>query len=77
MLNCNPADDMRDRAETLNFRVCVTAVTIIRYLCEHMNVLPSNFHMRMLDVHDILMGIIPLLENPPWTKRLDTVRTIG
>ncbi len=76
-MNCNPEDDMRERAELLNFRVCVTTITILRYLCEHMNVLPSNVHMRMLDAHDILMGIIPLLENPPWTRRLDTVRIIG
>ncbi len=73
-MNRNPKEDMSERAELVKFHVSVTAVTILRYLCEHMDVLPSNVHMRMVDVHDILMGIIPLLENPPWTKRLDTVR---
>ncbi len=77
MMNRNPKDDLYERAESLKFRVCVTTISVLRYLCEHMDALPSNLYLRMLDVHDILLGIIPLLENPPWTKRLDKVRIIG
>ncbi len=77
MMNRNPKDEMCERAESLKFRVCVVTISILRYLCEHMDALPSNLYLRMLDVHDIMMGIIPLLESPPWTKRLDKVRIIG
>eukprot|EP00639_Heterosigma_akashiwo_P001681 CAMPEP_0194573106 /NCGR_PEP_ID=MMETSP0292-20121207/9436_1 /TAXON_ID=39354 /ORGANISM="Heterosigma akashiwo, Strain CCMP2393" /LENGTH=224 /DNA_ID=CAMNT_0039424253 /DNA_START=33 /DNA_END=708 /DNA_ORIENTATION=+ len=27
---------------------------------------------RILDTHDILLSLIPLIENPPWTRRLDS-----
>jgi hypothetical protein len=31
---------------------------------------------RVLDTHDVLLGLVPLIENPPWTRRLDTVRLV-
>jgi hypothetical protein len=31
---------------------------------------------RVLDTHDVLLGLVPLIENPPWTRRLDTVSAV-
>jgi zinc finger MYND domain-containing protein 10 len=51
----------------------VTAVAMLRFICEHIAALPLSVMTRVLDTHDVLLGLVPLIENPPWTRRLDTV----
>lgn len=29
---------------------------------------------RVLDTHDVLLGLVVLVENPPWTRRTEEVR---
>lgn len=41
-----------------------------RYVCEHLNSMPMSAMSRVLDTHDLLCSIVPVLENPPWTRRL-------
>jgi zinc finger MYND domain-containing protein 10 len=43
--------------------------TIARFICEHADALPLSVVSRIADVHDYLMLIVPLIENPPWTRR--------
>jgi hypothetical protein len=49
---------------------------MLRFLCEHVSALPLGVVVRLLDTHDMLLGVVPLLENPPWTRRLASVRVI-
>ena len=46
--------------------MCIPA----RYVCEHLNNMPMSAMSRVLDTHDLLCSIVPVLENPPWTRRL-------
>ncbi|CAN0269960.1 unnamed protein product, partial [Laminaria digitata] len=57
--------------EETEFRVCVTAVALLRFLCEHLHRLPLGVMTRVLDTHDVLLGLVILVENPPWTRRTD------
>ena len=58
------------------FRTSIAATAMARYLCEHAESLPLSAQTRILDTHDYLMLMVPLLEEPPWTRRRQVV-TIG
>lgn len=50
--------------------VCVVVwLAVLRFLCEHIESLPLCVFNRMLQTHDVMLLIIPLIENPPWTRR--------
>lgn len=66
-----PIQELEKHMLEIEFRVCVTCVSLARYLCEHVEVLPLGVVGRITDTHDYLMLFVPLLENPPWTRRLD------
>ena len=62
-------DDLYCHYLTIQFRACCSAATIARYLTQHTEKLSLNVLARMLDTHDILMLLCPLIESPPWTWR--------
>jgi hypothetical protein len=47
----------------------VVWLAVLRFLCEHIESLPLCVFNRMLQTHDVMLLIIPLIENPPWTRR--------
>merc|ERR1719324_1562291 len=64
-----PLMELEDQAVEVNFKACVGCATVARYLIEHVNTLPLSVLTRMVDTHDILLSLIPIIENPPWTRR--------
>lgn len=40
-----------------------------RYLTDHVKVLPLGVVGRMVNTCDVLMALVPLLDNPPWVRR--------
>ncbi|CAN0527641.1 unnamed protein product, partial [Ectocarpus sp. 8 AP-2014] len=69
-----PGLQVRGYEEETEFRVCVTAVALLRFLCEHLHRLPLGVMTRVLDTHDVLLGLVILVENPPWTRRAEEVQ---
>lgn len=67
----SPLEELQQQFMDIDFRVCVAAVSIGRFLCEHADALPLSVVGRITDTHDLLVLLIPLIENPPWTRRLD------
>jgi len=65
----DPLSDLESQAEDILFQLSVATTTLARYLCEHMNSLPLSVLTRATDTHDLLCCIVPLIENPPWTRR--------
>lgn len=65
-----PLQSLEDQAVDVIVQVSVGAVTLMRYICEHINGLPLSVLVRVIDTHDILCSIIPIIENPPWSRRL-------
>jgi hypothetical protein len=63
-----PADELAQQFVEIEFRICISACFLIRFICEHIDVLPISVHSRITDTHDILVLVIPLIENPPWTR---------
>lgn len=66
----SPKDELETHTLDIEFRVCISAVSIARFLSEYAEVLPLSVVSRIVDSHDFLVLIIPLIENPPWTRRI-------
>ena len=66
----SPEEELEKHLNEIEFRVCISSCSIIRFLCENAECLTLSTVTRIADTHDILMLVIPLIENPPWTRRL-------
>lgn len=62
-----PEEELAHHFSEIDFRVCIVAVTIGRFICEHADALPLSVVSRITDTHDMLVLVVPLIENPPWT----------
>mmetsp|Transcript_8990 Transcript_8990/g.33923 ORF Transcript_8990/g.33923 Transcript_8990/m.33923 type:complete len:382 (+) Transcript_8990:72-1217(+) len=49
--------------------VCLSALRLARFLAEHIEKMPLSGFNRLVEVHDVLMLIVPLVDNPPWARR--------
>lgn len=67
--NRDKQQEIKDHINDIGFKVGVASVSIARYLCEHIGSLSLSAQQRILDTHDFLVMITPLVEEPPWTRR--------
>ena len=65
----DPLKELSRKGNDMQFRSSICAVSILRYLCEHCPKLPLGIMTRILNTHDVLCLIVPLIEDPPWAKR--------
>jgi zinc finger MYND domain-containing protein 10 len=70
-----PEEDLRQQYLSVQFRVATAAVTIMRYLCAQGSKLGVSVLTRLINTHDVLTLIIPLIDNPPWTRRIKSMGT--
>jgi zinc finger MYND domain-containing protein 10 len=68
--SATPLQEIHNHFTTLEFRICISATAVGRFLCEHADNLPLSVVSRICDTHDYLLLFLPLIENPPWTRRL-------
>jgi len=69
-------DEIRETVLDSSYQTAVASVALARYLCEHIEEMGPSILSRMLELHDFLLLFIPLVEEPPWTRRrLITVNT--
>ena len=61
--------EIMDHRNDIEFKIGVAATTMARYLCEHFEALPLSAQTRVLDTHDFIVMMVPLVEEPPWTRR--------
>ena len=61
--------EIADHRNDIEFKIGVAATTMARYLCEHFEALPLSAQTRILDTHDFIVMMVPLVEEPPWTRR--------
>jgi zinc finger MYND domain-containing protein 10 len=62
-------DEFYENLLGTEYRTSVTSTSLARYLCEHIDVLPLSAQSRILDTHDYLLMFVPLIDEPPWTRR--------
>lgn len=66
----SPIEELAQHLKEIEFKVCVSCVAVARFLCESADVMPLSVVSRITDTHDLLVLLVPLIENPPWTRRL-------
>jgi len=62
-------EELDNHFADIEFRICTSSMSICRLLCENIQALPLSIVNRIIDVHDFLILLVPLIENPPWTRR--------
>jgi hypothetical protein len=63
-------EENRRQKMEIEYRIAVQSVTILRYICERLHILPLSVISRVLNKHDVLLSLVVLVENPPWTYRI-------
>lgn len=51
------------------FQVCMCAISILRFLTDHRAAMPLAITTRLLETHDVLMLLVPLMEKAPWVRK--------
>lgn len=65
-------DDVRMLDEQFlecEFQVCMCVISIIRFLTDHRVAMPLAVTTRLLETHDVLMLLVPLMEKAPWVRK--------
>eukprot|EP00598_Pedospumella_elongata_P003174 CAMPEP_0184969528 /NCGR_PEP_ID=MMETSP1098-20130426/2253_1 /TAXON_ID=89044 /ORGANISM="Spumella elongata, Strain CCAP 955/1" /LENGTH=435 /DNA_ID=CAMNT_0027491297 /DNA_START=29 /DNA_END=1336 /DNA_ORIENTATION=+ len=68
----SPEEELKKHFMDIELRICISAVSIARFLSEHADAMPLSVVSRITDTHDFLLLFVPLIENPPWTRRLNS-----
>jgi hypothetical protein len=68
ILNMSEAEQQEYQQRELQFGVCISALTILRYLMEHVTAAPISVATKAIVDLDVLSLLIPLLEKQPWRR---------
>jgi hypothetical protein len=68
VLALSPQQELADKQRETEFGTALCAVTILRYLTDHVGGLPLGLLSRLSSANDTLMGLLPLVERPPWVR---------
>jgi hypothetical protein len=53
----------------VEFQVCMCAISILRFLTDHRVAMPLAVTTRLLETHDVLLLLVPLMEKAPWVRK--------
>eukprot|EP00750_Incisomonas_marina_P002104 INCI12085.1.p1 GENE.INCI12085.1~~INCI12085.1.p1 ORF type:complete len:658 (-),score=153.55 INCI12085.1:14-1987(-) len=70
----DPVADIERQAADIDFRTAVVAVFILRFLTAHVPKLSVTVMTRMLETHDLVLAMVPLIENPPWVRKVKVAK---
>lgn len=71
MMEVTGQQQLDQQLATLPFEIAVKAVSILRYITDHINALPLSCMTRILNTHDVPSALVHLIVNPPWTRERD------
>lgn len=61
-------DEQEEKRREVDFSVLMCSLAILRYLTDVLPRLPMGALSRMVSSNDTIMGLLPLLERPPWVR---------
>lgn len=64
-----PYDTLCRQKLEIGFASAVSALSMIRFVTDHINSVPVSILARLLDSQDLCLAMVPLVENPPWTRQ--------
>mmetsp|Transcript_118553 Transcript_118553/g.336094 ORF Transcript_118553/g.336094 Transcript_118553/m.336094 type:complete len:522 (-) Transcript_118553:762-2327(-) len=51
------------------FQVCMCVISVVRFLTDHRVAMPLAVTTRLLETHDALLLLVPLMEKAPWVRK--------
>mmetsp|Transcript_1503 Transcript_1503/g.4396 ORF Transcript_1503/g.4396 Transcript_1503/m.4396 type:complete len:543 (-) Transcript_1503:1108-2736(-) len=66
--NRTAREELAEQALQIEFTVSVGCVALVRMVVEHVGELTVSAVSRIVDKHDFLLSVVPLIEHPPWTR---------
>lgn len=63
------SEELDRHVADIKFKMGVSAIACLRFISEHAGKLSVAVMSRILDTHDVVVAIVPLIEYPPWTYR--------
>ncbi|KAK3579403.1 hypothetical protein CHS0354_029711 [Potamilus streckersoni] len=61
-------EELEKQDRKLTFEICVRALTLLRYITDHLDSLPLSVMTRILNTLDIPILLVQLVEMPPWSR---------
>ena len=61
-------EEFDDKLKESRLCVATCSVTVLRYLSDGAAQLPIGILTRLLQTHDSVMALLPLLDSPPWRR---------
>lgn len=55
------------------FQVAMCTISILRFLTDHRSLLPLTITSRLVETHDVLLLLVPLMEKSPWVRKRNGV----
>lgn len=62
---------LQRQANDIGYSTAVCAVGILRYMTEHMIHMPISIMARVLETHDVVLSLVPLLDSKPFERRMN------
>ncbi|PFH34984.1 hypothetical protein BESB_058710 [Besnoitia besnoiti] len=65
-----PSDEEELERQQLDcrYKICMTCLSILRFITDHREGLPVTVTTRLLDQHDMLLSLVTLMERKPWYR---------
>lgn len=64
-----PQEELERQELEIEFAASVSCVALVRFVCQHIGELSVSAVTRLVETHDLLLSIVPLIDNPPWTRK--------
>jgi hypothetical protein len=68
LLDRSEVEELEERLKDARLAVASCSVTIVRYLSDAAGRLPVGILTRLLQTHDTVSAMLPLVESPPWRR---------
>eukprot|EP00658_Telonema_sp_P-2_P010321 TRINITY_DN1388_c0_g1_i7.p1 TRINITY_DN1388_c0_g1~~TRINITY_DN1388_c0_g1_i7.p1 ORF type:complete len:362 (-),score=101.68 TRINITY_DN1388_c0_g1_i7:808-1893(-) len=69
MVELETGPDLDAKRHAIEFSCAMTAMSILRFITDHMNNLEMSVMSRLINPNDVPMQLVPLLQNAPWNHR--------
>jgi len=68
-MNRSIEEEFKGHERTIMFSTCMSCISIIRYVTDHLTKLPPAFAHHLVAQRDIVMLLVDLLDRKPWLKK--------
>ncbi|XP_072506649.1 zinc finger MYND domain-containing protein 10 isoform X1 [Notamacropus eugenii] len=65
----SPLQEVQKQAQTMEFEICLKALSVLRYITDSVDSLSLSNLTRMLTTHNLPCLLVELLENNPWHRQ--------